>query len=240
MLNINGSTYCEYQSGFTCGTTLGLGQTLSNVPGVSSTINEANPGGSGLGTATVTFNPGAPGTYNVDLLLFEELLDADGDNEYGTTGGSVAANQPGLSWQIDVPDYDFLGDPNPDATGTIGANTAANTLSGADDVPGPCPACDLTAMALGLSFTLGANQEEILSFTTSSTAPTSGFYLEQINPTDGINTGAPIDLFYTATATTESTIAGPVPEPGSVILLATMAGILLWAFRSRIAAVKAR
>jgi hypothetical protein len=252
MVNLNGTSYCASFTGFSgnppCSVTLNAGQTLSNVPGTSSTINEAGgPGGgaSGLGTATITFNPGAAGSYNVNLWLFEELLDADADNEFGMTGGTATANQAGLSWQIDVPDYDSGGDPNPDALGTIGANTAKNTLNDINSVPGPsaCAACtDFVSMALGFDFSLGADEEEVLTFKTTSSAPASGFYLEQINPTDGINS-TPIDLFYTATAITQSTSTGPVgptPEPGSVILLATMAGILMWSFRSRFAALKVK
>lgn len=88
-------------------------------------------------------------------------------------------------------------------------------------------------MALGFNFTIGANQEEVLSFTASSTAPTSGFYIEQ----EDSNGDAPI--YYSATATPESTVAG-VPEPGSLVLLVIMLGILSFAFRSRIAAAKAK
>ena len=265
MLNVNGTTTCENQggvagSGFAgespspCTNVLAAGQTLSNVTGVSSTIDEGSgpgTGGSGTGTTTVTFNPGAAGNYYVNLLLFEELADPSyptdpdlyGDLDYAVTSGTLAT---GESYQVDTPDYDYYspGYPNPAAVGTIGANTAADTLDGTDHVPGPgaapcagtvftTPCVDWTSVALGFNFTIGANQEEVLSFTASSTAPTSGFYIEQ----EDSNGDAPI--YYSATATPESTVAG-VPEPGSLVLLVIMLGILSFAFRSRIAAAKAK
>ena len=259
--NVGGSTYCANLTGFTScpggGTILSSGQTLSNVPSIVSTIdevggvsNQAPDSTSGLGTAAVTFNPGTTGSFNVNLLLFEELNDAYGDYEYATTGGALAS---GESWQVDVPDYDFAGDPNPDATGTIGANTAASTLSNTNDVPGPCPAnlsgtaCDFTAMALGFNFTLGTGQEELLAFTVSTSAPTSGFYIEQ---QDNAGSGS-TPIYYSATAETctigvdcpGNTPPPPppptVPEPGSVTLLGSALAVLGWTLRSRFAAAKA-
>lgn len=249
MVSLNGTSYCANFTGFAgnppCTNKLASGQTLNNVPGVSSNIDETEGGsgapgpGTGLGTATITFNPGTTGTFFVDFWLFEQLLDSDADHEFATLLGSPASNQAGLSYQIDVPGYDDAGDPNPDAAGSIGPNTQAGTLDNTNHVPGPCPGpdCDFTSMALGFSFTLGANEEEILTFRVSSSAP-AGAYIEQTNPTDGDNGGPPLNIFFTGTAVTEPTVASPVPEPGSILLLATMASILMWAFRSRRAALK--
>jgi hypothetical protein len=213
-------------------------------------------GGTGLGTVGVTFNPGAAGTYNVNLWLFEQLFPPVGDDEYGNTGGTATANQAGLSWQIDVPDYqDNSFDPNfgglPAGAGSIIANTAASKLADTNFVTGNTSqfsfgctgmtTCnDYTSMALGFNFTLTAAQEEVLSFTVSTKAPASGFYLEQIAPVDPANTSE-IDYFYTATASTSSSGPPPpptIPEPGSIFLLAPVA-LVLWflRFRSRSAAV---
>ena len=164
-------------------------------------------------------------------------------NEYGTTGGTLAADQAGLSWQIDVPDYNYVGGLTTPGAGTIVGNTATDSLSNTNFVPGqtddylsPCsgdPTCnDYVSTALGFDFTLGANQEEVLSFTVSTTAPTSGFYLEQIHPADGSN-NTETDLFYTATATTEPIGVSGTPEPNSAIPLVLVAGIFFWFFRSR-------
>jgi hypothetical protein len=240
MLNVNGTTYCDVGTGATCTNT-----GLTTAPGVVSTL-DTSFGGTGLGNVSLTFNPGA-GTYNVGLWLFEELFPPSGQNEYGTTGGSLASGQ---SWQIDVPDYDLGGDPNTSATGTIIANTSAATLADTNGVPGglsdysfdcgPSPNCnDYTSLAQSFKFTLGANQEELLNFNVSTTKPTSGFYLEQIAPVDGANS-TQIDYYYTASATTQSICTSncsPVPEPKSWIPLAAFLGILCLAVRRRSAVV---
>jgi len=242
MLNINGTTYCPSGTGATCSNDGGL----AAAPGTTSTLNTSF-NGTGLGTVNVTFNPGSTGTFNVNLWLFENLA-TPAYNEWGTTGGTDAGDQAGLSWQIDVPDYDYGGELAPTNAGNIIANTAGSTLGDVNNVPGQTtdyladcsgPTCnDFTSTALGFNFTLAASQEELLTFKVSTTAPTSGFFLEQIHPVDGSNP-TETDLFFAATATTQSTvITTTTPEPGSVIFLATVAGIFLWAFRSRLAPVK--
>ncbi len=251
MLNINGTTYCPSGTGATCTNVLGSYNLVA--PGTVSSL-DTSFGGTGLGKVEVTFNPGAAGTYNVNLWLFEQLFPPVGDDEYGNTGGTAAADQAGLSYQIDVPDYEYNAfDPNlgglPAGAGRIIANTASSKLADTNFVTGntsqfsfSCmgsPTCnDYTSMALGFKFTLGASQKEVLSFNVSTTAPASGFYLEQIAPVDPANP-TEIDYYYTATASTSSSTGPPpVPEPGTIFLLAPVA-VVLWflRFRSRSVAV---
>jgi len=244
MLNVNGTTYCPSGTAATCSSTGGLG-----AAGATGTL-DTSYGGTGLGTVNLTLNPGA-GSYNVDLWVFEELFTPSAQNEYGLSGGSLGA---GESWQIDTPDYNLPGDPNtglPAGAGSIIANTTANTLANTNYIPGtlsqyaydcgPSPNCnDYTSMALGYNFTLGANQEEVLSFNVSTTQPTSGFYLQQVAPVDGANPSQ-IDYYYTATATTVPVCTGPacsaVPEPSSFVPLLAFVGVLWLAVRRRSAAV---
>jgi hypothetical protein len=238
LLNVNGTDYCDTGSGTGCAN-VGLPTGSGDSSTLNTSFDTTGNGGApyGLGSVNLTFNPGAPGSYNVGLWLFEELTPNSGYDEYGSTGGSLAA---GESWQIDVPDYDAGGDPNTSATGTVIANTEANTLSNANDVPGgvdsitgtcPSPNCnDYTSLALSQDFTLGAGQEEDLSFTVSTTAPTSGFYLEQIDP--GEVTGTPATYYYSVTANTVSVCTADcstVPEPKSWVPLLAFAGILVFA-----------
>jgi len=252
MLNINGATYCPGDTNATgCTSTGGF----AAAPGTLSTINETY-NGTGLGTVTVTFNPGPGGPYNVNLWLFEQLSEQGSDtsgpgyNEYGVVSG--ASPGPGETYQIDVPDYDSGGDPNTSAEGNIIANTLSSSLDGKNDVPGttdavgcsPSPNCnDFTSLALGFNFNLGANEEELISFSVSTSRPASGFYLEQIHPADdpnGSGDNPEIDYYFTGTATTQSTSTPPppsIPEPGSIFLLAPVAVLLFLVFRSRSAAV---
>ncbi len=240
MLNVNGTTYCPATTQATCTSTGGLA-----AAGATGNL-DTTFGGTGLGTVDLTFNPGAPGTYNVGFWVFEELFPASGQNEYGTSGGSLAAGQ---SWQIDTPDFALPYDPNtglPSGAGSIIANTAASTLNDTNYIPGtlsqyaydcgPSPNCnDYTSLAQSFNFTLGAGEEEVLSFSVSTTAPTSGFYLEQIAPKDGANNNE-IDYYYTASASTESVCTSncsAVPEPSSSIPLLALAGVFALVLRRR-------
>ncbi len=249
MLNVNGTTYCpSYDSGTTVCSSYGGLSAAGTTGTLDLTYDSVGLGGApyGLGTVSLVYNPGAAGSYNVNLWLFEQLIPDSGYDEYGATGGSLGS---GESWQIDTPDYDIGGDPNTSATGTIIANTAANTLSntngvpgGVDSITGTCPSAncnDYTSMALGLDFSLLAGEEEDLTFTVSTTAPTSGFYLEQIDP--GVVTGTAVDYFYSVSGsavpvcTSGCTPPPPpaVPEPSSLIPLLALAGVLCFAIRRR-------
>ena len=239
MMNVNGTSYCPSAAAADSPGLCNNYSTLAAVPGATSTLDQSFPGGTGLGTVTLTYNPG-PGSYFVNLWLFENLFPPSAQNEYGATGGGGLA--AGESWQIDVPDHTYGGELGTAGAGSIVANTKANTLADTNFVPGKTddfsfnctgPTCnDYTSMALGLSFALAAGDEEVLTFTVSKTKPASGFYLEQVAPVDQANP-TEIDYFYSATATTEK-ISG-VPEPKSWIFLGA-ACIIMLAFRRRMAA----
>ena len=241
MLNVNGITYCPSGTGATCSNNGGL----AAAP-VSSTVDETY-GGTGPGTVNMTYSPGV-GSYNIGLWVFEMLYPASGQNEYGATGGGSPS--AGEKWQIDTPDYDIAYDPNtglPTGAGSIIANTSAFTLANTNYIPGtlsqysyncgPSVNCnDYTSMSLSYNFTLGTNQDEVLSFSVSTTAPASGFYLMQVAPVDSANTSE-IDYYYSATAATQNLSSG-TPEPSFGIPMLALAGILCLAIRRRSAAVQ--
>jgi hypothetical protein len=85
-------------------------------------------------------------------------------------------------------------------------------------------------MAMGFGFTLVSGQQEVVKFNVSTTAPTSGFYLEQVHPVDGANDSA-TTYFLTGSAATEP--VGAVPEPGSATLVAAFVAVLLSQFARR-------
>jgi hypothetical protein len=107
-------------------------------------------------------------------------------------------------------------------SGTIWPNFAGNTLDGSNTVgtySAPPNACCSVALAEILGFTVGAGTQEVVTFTTSTTQPTGGFYL-QVTDNDSNNS-----LYLTETATNNSTSS--TPEPGSMLLMASGLGVLL-------------
>jgi hypothetical protein len=199
-INVNGTQYYDTFS----------------VPGLNSAgYNQTT----GLGSLTLTYNPG-PGSYYV-TAYFNISLSVPFFNEYGSVSGSPVAGQ---SWQIDDPIY-----------GTIFANAQANTLDDTNHIPGTvdnylgecasvyAPGCansnDQVSWAMGFNFTLGAGQEEVISLLQSQTAPSGGFYLEQIHPIDP-NNSSPVYAYFSGSATTQP-ITTRTPEPGTWMLLIT-------------------
>lgn len=243
MLNVNGTTYCpgggEAGSPLLCNSTGGLA-----AAGATGTLNTTFPGGTGLGTDTLVFNPGAPGTYFVDFFVFENVNTANPFDQYGSTSGALGAGQ---SWQIDVPDASYLGELGTAGAGTIVANTAGNTLSDTNYVPGKLSNSDLSScgffsggsavatcddgasMALGLSFTLAAGEEEVLTFTVQQTAP-GVFALATIDPTTGTT-----DYLSLTGSTQPVGIPPTTPEPSSWMFVCAMAVVLGWVSRRRLA-----
>jgi len=241
VLNLNGSTYCTVT--VTCGTQAGSADgngnaILTGITGVTFSLNS-----SGLGTIQVVYNPGASGTYFVNLWVFDPA-GVPGYNNYGVVNGSAGS---GESYQIDVPDYDTAGgiDSNHPNTNII-ANTMADTLSNSNNVPGTADASlgcntgsdcnDWVSAAIGQSFTLTSSQEEVLTYTLGSSSP-GGFSLESIQPVDPQN-ASQTEVYFSESAVTQPNSAPPppppgVPEPGTLSLLAigVVGGLLLKSLR---------
>jgi hypothetical protein len=220
--NVNGTDY--YPAG---------GATLSTVPGLNSSAFNAT---TGLGTLTLTFDPGTAGSYYVGAWFFDPAS-VPFYNEYGVVNGTPASGQ---TWQIDIPEYDATSANI--GSGTIIDNLAAETLDDTNTVPGTLsnylfncgangggsanPDCnDLVSMAQGFNFTLTAGEEEVITLSLSLSNP-GGFTTEEVHPVDGHNTSA-TDVFYSGSAATESAVAPPpppppttVPEPSTWVLLA--------------------
>jgi hypothetical protein len=205
------------------------GTTQDTLTGFTSSLN-AN----GLGTLTY-----------VDTKVGTDFLDAIFDydvatpffSEYGTTIGTASA---GETWSID----DWY-DNSLSPTAGSGAQTNANdawdqvdqggALLNNNLLPGQVSNynanCSTTANAhaggsgaacngdvagaLGFAYTVGAGQQAIVTFTASTTAPTSGFAIKLVHPGDASNSTEK-DLYLTGSAVIQA-----VPEPGTLVLAAT-------------------
>lgn len=236
--NVNGTDYYP-----------AAGNTLATVPGLNASAFNAT---TGQGTLTLTFDPGAAGSYYVGAWFFDPAS-VPFYNEYGVVNGAAASGQ---TWQIDIPEYDATSANI--GSGTIIDNLAAGTLSDTNSVPGGltnyldnCGAngggaananCnDLVSMAQGFNFTLAANQEEVITLNLSASNP-GGFTLEDVHPVDGNNSSA-TDVFYSASAATETVGGGgggggggsTVPEPETWVLLAMSAVFLAGGARKLVA-----
>lgn len=208
------------------------GTTYANTTAVVGLDASAFDTATGLGTLVMTFDTGAPGTYNFDAYFDHDLHDPFFD-EYGAVVGAPAA---GVSWQIDEPGF---GDAN--RVGTIYTNTTTNLLDDTNHVPGtlsnffllcggnggasPDANCNNdVAMALGFNFVLAAGDTAVVTLTASQTPPPSGgFFLAQTAPADG----SPAQSVYL----TGRLAVAPVPEPASALLFGVGFAVTLGALR---------
>jgi len=194
---------------------------LFNVSGATqSDFTGVNVGGfnttTGLGTLTYTYNP-APGTYFFDAF-FDHQLNLAFFNEYGTVNnvGSLAANQT-----YEIGDS-FASNIYPDVQAG-GALLNTNSLAGtASNFNNACVGANCNgdfAAAMGFAFTLGAGQQELITFNVSHTDP-GGFTLQDTHPVDPANP-TQLNLFINGSAVTEPIGTTTVPEPGSLFLVGT-------------------
>jgi hypothetical protein len=179
------------------------------------------PASNTLGSVTVTLSPG----LNQYVALY-----ADYDVDYQNFGpADDFANPHGArpaAWSYE------LGDPN---VGNIFSDFAAGNLQNTNNVgtpSGPPTECCDVVWALGIgSLNVLAGETGTVVFHIATTAPVSGFYLEQTNA----NTGD--SIFLSATANIQNPVSG-TPEPATFIpagLGLVFCGGLVLARRKRIA-----
>jgi hypothetical protein len=145
-------------------------------PGVPAGVNDSLfDYTTGLGAITSTI--ASSGSHFVGLYVDHEIDEAINTffNEYG-----APVNLPGLgqTWEIDEPGfaapfgdiYDHF----------LASNSGASALENSSGVPSVAP--NDVAMAMGWNLDLTPGQRATITFLLSDTAPSSGFYLEHIDP----------------------------------------------------------
>jgi len=198
----------------------GSGGTSTNVDG--GTINlvsfdtSLEPALNGLGSVTISLGTGADQSA---------LLYADYDLDYATYGsfddsGSTHGALPaGASYELNDPNVsnifsDFATDALPDS----------NSVGTASGPPSQC--CDV-AFAFGLGdLTVLPGGSGTVTFTVSTIAPASGFYIQQTNATVGNS------IYLSATANIQNP-GSSTPEPSTFALGLGALGLAFFAARRR-------
>ena len=172
----------------------------------------------GLGTISITYDPGAAGDYYF-LSFFDHEIDEgfdEFDNENGTYVGTPDA---GLTWEIDEPGY---GTPyeNPFYYGDIFWNFETGNLDNMcfyDSFYGESlteyenTISDDVSMGLGWDFTLTEGERAVINLFLDEQVP-SDFYLSHTD-TDSLYT------FYFSSTLEIYDENYPVPEPSTMMLM---------------------
>ena len=135
---------------------------------------------SGFNTATglgsIAYQVSGTGSHYVGAF-FDNEIDLAGNgylNEIGSSHGSALSGQ---TWEIDEPGYGGVGG----YTGDIYDDIINSAL---DNSVGTATANDVS-MAMAWSLTLASGETADISWLLGTTAPTSGFYLQQNDPDSG-------------------------------------------------------
>lgn len=129
-----------------------------------------------------------PGAGSYSLIFYVDIDITSSTNVLNNeTGAAVGTPAVLQTWEIDEPG--FTGSSSPNDVG----------------------------MALGWGFRLAAGEVAMVSWTVSTTAPSSGFYLVEQHDPSGQT------LYFSSSLTTTST---PIPEPVSMLLVVTGLGVI--------------
>jgi len=179
----------------------------------------------GLGTVSVTLTPSSQ-TYKIFALWDFSSSNGNGYDEYASTVGTLSG---GESYSVDSPGSSSAGGANGSSPGNLTTYFNSGSLDDTNHLQScSTPPCSDVAVALGQTVDVAPGTTDTVSFTVSSTAPSSGFYISQ---TDGSGN----TLFFSSSVVdppfqTEQT---GTPEPGTVGLISAGLGLLAFARRRR-------
>jgi len=162
------------------------------------------------GLGTINFTTSTDGAHSFLAFFDHEIDEATNTffNEYGNTSGLPATGQ---SWEIDEPGYVF---------GDIYSNFVAGNLDNTNAIQ----QTEDVSMAMGWDFFLAADEIATITMTLSTTQPTGGFYLAQFDP-DSSAGAVPAGIYFSSNLNIQG--GGIVPEPGTMLLMATgLTGLL--------------
>lgn len=163
------------------------------------------------GLGTLTWSTSDVGYHSFIAFFDHEFCETDNTffNEYGAVVGTPGAGQ---SWEIDEPGFVY---------GDIYWNVLDGILDNSNDVPSGLD--DDVSMAMGWDFTLEADQSATIELILNEMMPAdlSMFYLSHTDP-DSEET-----IYFSSTLTIEGGgPVAPIPEPATVLLMATgLAGL---------------
>jgi hypothetical protein len=178
-----------------------LGATDPNYPTTAASNN--------LGSVSVSLGAGMS-QYVLAYMDYDLNYNAVGGGSYQDYGVAVGTPGAGVTWELDDPNAsnifnDFAGN-NLQNTNNVGTYSGPST-----------PCCDVS-WALGVN--LNVTSSAIVTFTVSTTAPVSGFYLQQTNGLD------PSQSIYLSESVQYNQSA--TPEPATLALFAIgLAGVVL-------------
>lgn len=160
----------------------------------------------GLGSISITVNPGVAGNFHTLVFLDHEFDDVLGNGPFNEFGDVSGAPEVGQTWEIDDP-----------VVGDIFGNFVGNTLDNSNAVIAGLEGD--VSMSLGFDFALTAMQSAMMTFIVSDAVPT-GFYLSHTDPDDGET------LYFSSTLEIDGGMVA-VNEPGAIALLvAGLFGVL--------------
>jgi hypothetical protein len=189
---------------------------------LSSFDQTLSPSGNSLGSITVTLGAGSDQFVNVYMDYDLNYPTAGSFQDLGATAGTLST---GESYELDDPNncsaaclaapaY-IVSDIELDSQSTPLPDT--NTVGTAGTPPNQC--CDVSwALGLGGINVLSGGSATV-TFTVSTTQPTSGFYLQQTNEVDSGDV-----IYLSGSVTVNNPVTGSTPEPGTWLLLSTVIG----------------